>query len=137
MVRAAGKGGGVRTFTAGFDDDLYDERALARKTAELLGTDHTEVLVHPTPAASLDELVARYAEPFADSSALPTYEICKAAREHLTVALVGDGGDEVFCGYDRYAAMDLASRIRPLGTWACGWRGRSVTFSARASPVAS
>lgn len=115
MVAAAGTSGGVRTFTAGFECARYDERPIARQTARRLGTDHIEVLVRPSPADSLDELVARYGEPFADSSALPTYEICKAAREHVTVALVGDGGDEVFCGYDRYAAMDLASRLGPLG----------------------
>jgi asparagine synthase (glutamine-hydrolysing) len=128
MARAAGKAGGVRTFTAGFDDARYDERPAARTVARHLGTEHTEILVRPAPAESLDELVARYGEPFADSSALPTYEICKAAREHVTVALVGDGGDEVFGGYDRYAAMGLASRVGPLGYIGlrlagavCGW----------------
>ncbi len=114
MAGVAGRAGGVRTFTAGFEDPHYDERAIAGKTAELFGTDHTELLIHPCPAKSLDELVARYGEPFGDSSALPTYEICKAAREHVTVALVGDGGDEVFGGYERYAAMDLAERLGPL-----------------------
>jgi asparagine synthase (glutamine-hydrolysing) len=115
MARAAGKAGGVRTFTAGFEDALYDERPAARKVARHLGTEHTEILVRAAPAESLDELVARYGEPFADSGALPMHEICKAARKHVTVALVGDGGDEVFGGYDRYAAMGLASRVGPLG----------------------
>jgi len=128
MARAAGKAGGVRTFTAGFEDARYDERPAARKVARHLGTEHTEILVHPAPAKSLDELVGRYGEPFADSSALPMYEICKAAREHVTVALVGDGGDEVFGGYERYAAMDMADRVGPLGYIGlrlagavCGW----------------
>jgi len=128
MAKAVGKAGGVRTFTAGFEDARYDERPAARKVARHLGTEHTEILVRPAPAESLDELVARYGEPFADSSALPTYEICKAARAHVTVALVGDGGDEVFGGYERYAAMDLANRAGPLGYIGlrlagaiCGW----------------
>ncbi len=128
MAAIAGKTGGVRTFTAGFEDRRYDERPTARKVAERFGTDHTEIIVRPTPAKSLDAMVARYGEPFADSSALPTYEICKAARQHVTVALVGDGGDEVFGGYERYAAMDLAERLGPLSYGAfrlagaiCGW----------------
>lgn len=114
MAAVAGKGGGVRTFTAGFEDRRYDERSLARTVAGRFGTDHTEIIVRPTPAESLDAMVMRYGEPFADSSALATYEICKAARQHVTVALVGDGGDEVFGGYERYAAMDLAARLGPL-----------------------
>ncbi|MBL7134678.1 MAG: asparagine synthase (glutamine-hydrolyzing) [Phycisphaerae bacterium] len=128
MAGAAGKAGGVRTFTAGFEDHRYDERAAARKVAERFGTDHTEIIVRAAPAESLDAMVARYGEPFADSSALPTYEICKAARQHVKVALVGDGGDEVFGGYERYVAMDLAERLGPLSYGGlrlagaiCGW----------------
>jgi len=128
MAGVAGRAGGVRTFTAGFEDQRYDERAAARKVAEWFGTDHTEIVVRPAPAESLDAMVARYGEPFADSSALATYEICKAARQHVKVALVGDGGDEVFGGYERYAAMGLAERLGPLSYGlvrlagaVCGW----------------
>jgi len=113
MAEVSGKAGGVRTFTAGFDDSQYDERRAAAAVARHIGTDHTEILIHPRPAEELDELVALYDEPFADSSALPTWHVCKAARQHVTVALAGDGGDEVFCGYDRYRALHLAATMRP------------------------
>ncbi len=115
MAREAGRAGGVRTFTAGFEDETYDERPLARKVAGHIGSEHTELLVRAAPAEAVDELVRMYAEPFADSSALPTWLICRAAREHVTVALCGDGGDEVFGGYDRYRALRLASELGPLG----------------------
>ncbi len=114
MSQAAGAAGGVRTFTAGFEDGPYDERPAARIVAEHCRTDHTELLVHPAPAGALDRIVAMYDEPLADSSALPTWLICRAAREHVTVALAGDGGDEVFGGYDRYRALLLAERMGPL-----------------------
>ncbi|MHC4718362.1 MAG: asparagine synthetase B family protein, partial [Planctomycetota bacterium] len=81
-----------------------------------LGADHRELLVGPGDfdlPALVDQLVAQYDEPFADSSALPTYLICRAAREHVTVALTGDGGDEAFGGYDRYRAMRLAETMSP------------------------
>jgi len=115
MARAAGATGGVRTFAAGFADQRYDERPIARKVASHCGTDHTELLVEPDPAGMLDRIVGMYDEPFADSSALPTSLICQAAREHVTVALVGDGGDEVFAGYDRYRAMQLGQTLGPAG----------------------
>jgi asparagine synthase (glutamine-hydrolysing) len=111
MARAAGAAGGVRTFTAGFDESAFDERPAAAQVARHCGTDHTELLVRPAPAAMLDELVAMYDEPFGDSSALPTWLICREARRHVTVALAGDGGDEVFGGYDRYRAMHLAETM--------------------------
>jgi asparagine synthase (glutamine-hydrolysing) len=113
MCRVAGSGGGVRTFTAGFEDGPYDERPAARATARRLGTEHKEIVVPPAPAEAVDELVRMYGEPFADSSALPTWLLCRAAREHITVALTGDGGDEVFGGYDRYRAVHLAETMRP------------------------
>jgi len=113
MARAVGQTGGVRTFTAGFEDSLYDERPAARLLAQHFGTRHTELLVKAQPRRILGEILAMYDEPFADSSAVPTYLICQAARQHVTVALTGDGGDEVFAGYDRYRAIDLAQRIGP------------------------
>ena len=114
MSEAAGDAGGVKTFTAGFADDAYDERPVARQLALHCKTDHTELLVEPDPAGALDRIVEMYDEPFADSSALPMHLICQAARRHVTVALAGDGGDEVFGGYDRYRALMLAGRMRPL-----------------------
>jgi len=117
MSRAAGRSGGVRTFTAGFEDTEYDERPQGRLVAKHCGTDHTEFLVRPAPREALDEVIQMYDEPFADSSALPTWLICRQARQHITVALTGDGGDEVFGGYDRYRAVQVGTEIG-LGSYA-------------------
>jgi len=114
MARAAGRGGGVKTFTAGFESGDYDERPAAAEIARHCGTDHTELLVQPSPAGMVDRLVEMYDEPFGDSSAIPTWLICREARKHVTVALGGDGGDEVFGGYDRYRAMHLAETAGTL-----------------------
>ena len=114
MSAVAGRAGGVKTFTAGFEDARYDERSAARSVAEHCGTDHTELLIHPQPKGMLDWVVSQYDEPFANSSALPTRLICAAARQHVTVALTGDGGDEAFGGYDRYRAMYLSQTMSPL-----------------------
>ena len=103
----------LRTFTAGFEDTAYDERAMARQVAAHCGTDHLELLVQPRVEGALDEIVTAYDEPFADSSAIPTRRICEAARQHVTVALTGDGGDEAFAGYDRHRAIHLADTMRP------------------------
>jgi asparagine synthase (glutamine-hydrolysing) len=112
MCQAAGKSGGVKTFTAGFAEQAFDERPFAAAVARHLGTEHRELVIAPADApALLDQLVEQYDEPFADSSALPLYLICRAAREHVTVALTGDGGDESFAGYERYRAMHLAQTM--------------------------
>ena len=113
MVKRAGRSGGVKTFTAGFSDKYFDERTAARRLAEYLGTQHTELLIEPDPATMLDRTVALHDEPFGDSSTIPTFLICQAARQHVTVAITGDGGDEIFGGYDRYRAMMLAERMTP------------------------
>lgn len=116
MCQAAGNAGGVKTFCAGFEDPRYDERPAARAVAEHCGSDHTELLIRPQPsAAMIDEIVERYDEPFADSSAIPTFLICQAVRRHAKVALTGDGGDEMFGGYDRYRALHLAQTMSPFG----------------------
>ncbi|MBM4389412.1 MAG: asparagine synthetase B, partial [Deltaproteobacteria bacterium] len=115
MSRSAGRAGGVKTFTAGFNEADFDERPAARALAEHYKTEHTELLVRPDPAGIVDRIVNMYDEPFADSSAMPTWLICRAAREHVTVALTGDGGDEAFGGYDRYRAVQIASRLGPVG----------------------
>lgn len=118
MCQVAGDAGGVKTFTAGFAESGFDERANAREVARHLGTDHHEILVQPAGAGELlDRLVDLYDEPLADSSALPTHLICRAAGEHVEVALGGEGGDEAFGGYDRYRAMHLAGRMGPT-RWA-------------------
>ncbi len=92
----------VKTFSIGFREDSYDELRYARVAAEHFGTDHHEFIVTPDICGIVDELVWHFDEPFADSSAIPTFMVSKLAREHVTVALSGDGGDELFAGYTRY-----------------------------------
>jgi asparagine synthase (glutamine-hydrolysing) len=92
----------VKTFSIGFHEDSYNELQFARLTAERFGTEHHEFFVTPDICDIADELVRHFDEPFADSSAIPTYMVSKLAREFVTVVLTGDGGDEVFGGYTRY-----------------------------------
>jgi asparagine synthase (glutamine-hydrolysing) len=106
LTRESGRGA-VKSFTAVFEDPRYDEREAARLVAESLGTEHHELLIRPNPDTMLQDILYLYDEPFADSSILPTWLICRQASQHLKVLLGGDGGDEVFCGYDRYRAMQM------------------------------
>jgi asparagine synthase (glutamine-hydrolysing) len=101
----------VRTFTVGFTDARYDERQHARAVAERYGTHHEEIVLEPDAAATLPRLAEAFDEPLGDEAALPLFLVCEAARRHVTVGLVGDGGDESFAGYERYAAMGLADRV--------------------------
>jgi len=108
----------LRTFSIGFPDKRYDETAYARQVAERFETEHHEHVVTPQAREILDTLAWHYDEPFADSSAIPTYYVSRYTREFVTVALTGDAGDECFAGYDRYRAARLAARLdflaRPL-----------------------
>lgn len=92
----------VNTFTIGFDEHAYDERRYARMVAARYGTNHREFTVRPDAVGILPHLIYHYGEPFADSSAIPTYYVSQIAREHVTVILSGDGADESFFGYSRY-----------------------------------
>jgi len=101
----------VKTFSIGFEEEEYSELHYARKVAQHFQTDHHEFLIRPDLIAVLPELVWACDEPFADSSMLPTYYVSKLAREHVTVVLTGDGGDEIFGGYQRYRRESLIQQI--------------------------
>jgi asparagine synthase (glutamine-hydrolysing) len=104
----------VSTFTIGFEEQDYSEVQHARRIAQRYGTDHHEFVVRPDMLSILPLLVRHYGEPFADSSAIPTYYLAKLTRDFVTVALAGDGGDELFAGYQRYHAVQLASLLDRL-----------------------
>jgi asparagine synthase (glutamine-hydrolysing) len=101
----------VKTFSIGFEDQSYNELPYARALARRYSTDHHEFIVKPSAVDLLPKLVWHYGEPFADSSALPTYYVAEMSRRHVTVALNGDAGDELFAGYPRYLAYTLAGRL--------------------------
>jgi asparagine synthase (glutamine-hydrolysing) len=141
--------GRIRTFSIGFDDSSFDELKHAREVAQRYDTQHFEYVVKPDALDSLPHLAWQFDEPFADSSALPTYYVSKITREHVTVALSGDGGDENFVGYTRYAraqrlhaALDSFPAVlaRPLWRMAArllppGARGQGYLEMLGAPPV--
>src|SRR5436309_4077701 len=101
----------VKTFSIGFEEDDFSELPYARQIAQHFGTDHHEFFVRPELVSVLPQLVWAYDEPFGDASMLPTYYVSKLAREHVTVVLTGDGGDEIFAGYIHYARELAINRI--------------------------
>ena len=102
----------VKTFSIGFDEQDFSELHHARRIADHVGADHHEFIVRPDAVEVLPILVEHYGEPYADSSAVPTYYVARETRKHVTVALNGDGGDESFAGYERYIAMGLTEKYR-------------------------
>lgn len=138
----------VKTFSLGFSGDAsFDETAYARIAARALGTDHTELIVEPTAFGLIERLVEMHDGPFGDASAIPTSIVAALARQQVTVALSGDGGDELFCGYTRFLAAEAADRVPPLvrfglhrasralplGTQPKSLYQRGVRFAQRAS----
>lgn len=104
----------VKTFSIGFEEQDFSELHHARRVAEHVGANHHEFIVRPDALEVLPILVEHYGEPYADSSAVPTYYVARETRKHVTVALNGDGGDESFAGYERYAAMRLAEQYHRI-----------------------
>ena len=121
----------VSTFTIGFEEAEYSELEHARRIATKYGTDHHEFVVGPADLDVIPELVRHYGQPYADSSALPTYFLSKLTRRHVTVALNGDGGDELFAGYERYFAVRVASVLDRVPA---GIRSPLLTLAARSLP---
>jgi len=104
----------VDTFSVGFKNPLFNEAPYALEIAKFLGTNHHEFVVDPDPTLILERISGILDQPFADSSIIPTYLLSKFARENVIVALGGDGGDEVFGGYDRYLMTPLVQQLNPL-----------------------
>ncbi len=104
----------VKTFSIGFDEPQFDELEYARAVSRHFGTEHHEFIVRPDGVGILDRLIDHFDEPFADSSAIPTWYVSEVARRHVTVVLSGDGGDELFGGYDRYLPHPAVERFDRL-----------------------
>lgn len=140
MARASSRR--VKTFSIGFSSEAFNEADHARTIAKRFDTEHHELVIEPDIEETVDYITRNMEEPFGDSSAVPTYHVCRMARKHVTVALAGDGGDELFAGYDRYQAQ-LRRRQFPslppsVGSWyrhhvhphiPTAWPGRRRLFN--------
>jgi asparagine synthase (glutamine-hydrolysing) len=124
MARASS--GPVKTFSIGFKDDDFNEADFARIVARKFGTDHHELILEPNVVETVEHLTSSLEEPFGDSSMLPTYYVSEMARRHVTVALSGDGGDEMFAGYDRYAIHAKRRVFEAIPEWARRFYRESV-----------
>ena len=140
MARASSKP--VKTFSIGFTKDDFDEARYARMVAEKFGTEHHEMILEPDVVQTVEHLTSSLEEPFGDSSMLPTYYVSQMARQHVTVALSGDGGDEIFAGYDRYRIHADRKIFEHIPEWARkfyrerifphvprGMRGRTLSYN--------
>ena len=116
--------GRVKTYSIGFEEREYDELEYARLVAARYGTDHHELVVRPDAVRVLPKLVWHYNEPYADSSAIPTYYLAEFTRRHVTVALNGDAGDENFAGYRRYQDWTLGRGVEWVPAGVRRWLGR-------------
>src|SRR5205823_4869171 len=138
----------VKTFSIGFSSADFNEAGHAKTVAQTFGTEHYELTVEPEIEQTVDHLTHMMEEPFGDSSMVPTYHVCRMARQHVTVALAGDGGDELFAGYDRYSSYLRWSKLKlfPFGTgsWYRGhihphtatyWRGRRFAYNLSLPPI--
>jgi asparagine synthase (glutamine-hydrolysing) len=120
MAQASGRP--VKTYSIGFEEEAYSELPYARAVAKHVGADHTDLIVRPDKCELVEKLFSFYDEPFSDSSALPTFLVSELARTGVTVSLTGDGGDEIFGGYNRYmVTLDEVAQ-----TWAPEWARRSI-----------
>jgi asparagine synthase (glutamine-hydrolysing) len=114
----------VKTFSIGFKEAAFNELDHARRVAERIGAEHHEFVVEPDALAILPKLVRHYGEPYADSSAVPTYYVSQMTRAEVTVALNGDGGDESFAGYERYLGNRIAERLQSVP--GAAWPARTI-----------
>jgi asparagine synthase (glutamine-hydrolysing) len=121
----------VKTFSIGFEEDAYNELPYARQIARHFGTDHHEFFVHADLVSVLPQLAWAYDEPFGDASMLPTYYVSKLAREHVTVVLTGDGGDEIFGGYTHYQRELSLSRIPAFVRYLVGYGSKVLPDGIR------
>ncbi|HWO83495.1 MAG TPA: asparagine synthase (glutamine-hydrolyzing) [Solirubrobacterales bacterium] len=121
----------VKTFSIGFESAGFNELPYAREIAELFGAEHHELVVRPDAVELLPKLTRHYGEPFADHSAIPSFYLAEMTRRHVTVALTGDGGDEVFGGYGRYAHGAMLERLDRVPA---GMRRSAARLAARLRP---
>jgi asparagine synthase (glutamine-hydrolysing) len=121
----------VKTFSIGFESAGFNELPYAREIAELFGAEHHELVVRPDAVALLPKMTRHYGEPFADHSAIPSFYLAEMTRRHVTVALSGDGGDEVFGGYGRYAHGAMLGRLDRVPA---GMRRAAARLAARLHP---
>jgi asparagine synthase (glutamine-hydrolysing) len=140
MARASSKP--VKTFSIGFRNARFNETQYSRLVAQRFSTEHHELFLEPDVLSTLETLTSSLEEPFGDSSMLPTYHLCQMARQHVTVALSGDGGDELFAGYDRYGIHFQRRMFEHIPDWLRRWyrehlfprvpvgaRGRRLSYS--------